>query len=173
MHRDVAAACVQTHSNAMVGGEFLDEAGILDRSGANHDSGDAAVKQRLGRFSAPHSPAGLHWHVHGLCNGRDNWPVQRFACACRIQIDHVDPGCTLSGKSSGLCDGVVAVDGLAVIVTLVQPDAAPVTEIDGRKQLKGLSAGCRHDSTVSSDGLLTCATKLLSSSSPDAPDFSG
>src|SRR5690606_18115201 len=67
-----------------------------------------------------------------------------------------------------LGDRIVAVDGLAAVVALVQTHAATAAQIDGREQLhhavRSLCASLSRTMT---------STKLRSNRSPCAPDFSG
>src|SRR5262249_30650934 len=59
-------------------------------------------------------------------------PIRRFAFSeCAIQIDHMQPGGAVAGKSSGHVNGIAVVDCHLVFASLTQADTVTVPEIDG------------------------------------------
>ena len=117
-------------------GEPADELGLLERGGADHDPGHAGVEQRLGRRprrGRPRRPAPACRTDAG--DRGDHRPVHRLAAARRVEVDDVDPRRAGVGEHPRLADRVVAVDGLAVEVALVQAHAPPVAQVDRGVQL--------------------------------------
>ena len=74
----------------------------------------------------------------------------------------MDPRRAIGLERQGLTDRIVAVVGLAVVVALVQPDAAAAEQIDRRIEVHQPTSARR-----------VSPTKLASSAMPAAPDFSG
>ena len=70
----------------------------------------------------------------------------------------------LVGEPSSLSHRIVAVDGLAIEVPLVEPDASTAAQVDGRVEV---------DHRVPAATCSTARTKLPSSARPTALDFSG
>ena len=120
------------------------QVGLLERRGAEHDPGhagvDAAPRPRPRRAPLPRSaPAPTR---------RPRWPrttgrFDRLAGAGRVEVDDVDPGRALGLEGQGLGHRVVAVDGLAAVVALVEAHAPAVAQVDGRIELDQRAAAVR------------------------------
>ena len=123
-------------ATGMRGREAAHERGLLERGGAEHHP--RRPRPRTGRRPRPRRGC-RHRSAPGRrpprTMARDDVAVHRLAGAGGVEIDHVDPRGAGAGEGEGLGDGVVVVDGLAVVVALVEAHGSSVAQVDGGIEL--------------------------------------
>ena len=156
-HPDLAVSMVDTDRHpARIGpGQGTDGLGILDGQAPDDDPGHTPVEQG----AVPHPAADLDRDRQGGGQAGDDGPIVALA-ASGVEVDHVDPLGAGVDEAAGDEEGIVAVDGLPVEISLHQADASPSSEVDGGVEV--------HQPDRS-----TAATKLASSCNPTVLDFSG
>jgi len=125
----------------MARGQFVHQFGLFQGHGAEDHPIQTAGQQFFGPFGAAHAPAQLHGDGEGGGNCLDRGVVGRLAAPGAIEIHQVQPPGTLLLPAEGLGHGVVAEAGYLLVVTLVQPHALAVEQIDGGDHLHGGGQG--------------------------------
>ncbi len=115
----------------------LDEGGVFQRSGADHDARYAQVKPAFDRFPVADAAAELDMAGKGLDDAFDRFGIDRMTGKAAIQIDDMDMLGAGRGKDQRLRGGIVAIDGGTVHVALGQADDLAAFEVDGGEDDQG------------------------------------
>src|SRR5262249_32611437 len=69
----------------------------------------------------------------------DGLDIHRPPRPCPVEIDEVDTACPFRFPTRGHLRGIVAEDGLSVIIALAEPHAQPSAQVDRPDELHGSS----------------------------------
>ena len=111
---------------------------VLRRRAADDGAVDAQRQRPIHRRVVPHAPAELHRNGTGRGDdAADRRFVGAFAGAGGVEVHDVQPRRAAFAEPRGDGGGVVAEDGLAVVVALPQADALPAAEVDRGEDFEG------------------------------------
>ena len=132
-HDDVAAECAAS---------VLEEARVLDRSGADDHVAQAAVDVFFDGVEVPDTATELHRNVvtDRLEDGADGRVVLRLARKRTVQIHQMQAACALRDPFEGHRGGVFAEGGGLVHVALFEANAVAVFQVNCRNEKHGAGA---------------------------------
>ena len=141
VHRDVAPTRVEADRDVtgMDRAQLVDELGALHRGGADDHARDAGAEQGSRGLDRAHAAAGLHLATHCGTDRFDGADVGGHARTRGVEVDHVDPLRARGFEVARHRDGIVAVDGLGVVVAAEEADDLAVTDVDRGIQLEAVA----------------------------------
>mmetsp|Transcript_6310 Transcript_6310/g.25573 ORF Transcript_6310/g.25573 Transcript_6310/m.25573 type:complete len:366 (-) Transcript_6310:1389-2486(-) len=139
--RDLAVLGVQADDDVAAEGAagVLQEAGVLDRGGADDHVAQAVVQVALDGVEVTDAAAELDRDLVAdlLDDGLDGWLVHRLAGEGAVQVHQMQAARPCIEPAPGHGGGILAEGGRVVHVALLEADAATVFEVDGGDQQHG------------------------------------
>ena len=110
--------------------------GLFDRSGPDDDALDSCPEPLTRRFETPDATPGLHLARHARADRLDHTQIRALTGTRGVEVDDVDPPCTSDVEIARDPHRIVVIDRFGVEVTLIEPHALPVAQVDRRVELK-------------------------------------
>jgi hypothetical protein len=109
----------------------VEECRVFDRDGTEHHARNPGLERGLHVIERPETAAKLNRHPGGRDTAHER-ELRRPAKSRAIEIDDMEPSCPERRPMARYPNRVIIVDGLLGEVTLKEPDAAALEQIDGR-----------------------------------------
>ena len=113
---------------------------MFDRRGPDDDALDPREETLTGCLDTPDTTTRLHLARHSRADRLDHAEIHALTGAGGVEIDDMDPFRTGGFELARDPHRVVVVDRLRVEVSLVEPDAFPAAQVDGRVELEPADA---------------------------------